>query len=322
MKTSVVCCVYNGARYLPEQLDSIVRQTVLPDEIVIVDDASNDDSPQLIEAFARSAPDGVAVVPIRNLANVGVVANFERGLAQATGDLVFLSDQDDVWAPTKLETMRAAFEARTDLDFLFTNARLIDATGKPMSHALFDALGLTPRERRLVRDGAAFDALLGRNLATGATVALRRPVVERARPFPSEWVHDEWLAVIAAATGGVDYLDACLIDYRQHGGNQIGMRRLSLTDKFAKLFRHRGERYRRLERRAEVLAERLAALPGVPARRVAQAREKVAHARVRAALPTARIARIQWILREAGTGRYTRYSLGIQDVVRDCTEPA
>ena len=101
-------------------------------------------------------------------------ANFERCIADTTGDLVFLCDQDDVWHPDKVATMVAEFERRPDLALLFTDADLVDATGWSLGHTLFDALGVTRRERRLVRGGSAFEALVRRNLATGATIAFRR----------------------------------------------------------------------------------------------------------------------------------------------------
>ena len=321
MKTSVACCVYNGARHLGAQLDSLVAQSRRPDEIVVVDDHSTDASASLIDAFARSLPSDVTLIVERNAHNLGIVANFEKALASTTGDVIFLCDQDDVWHPSKIETMTRAFEQRADLLMLFTDARLIDDRGRPLGHTLFESLEMSRRERRSIRSGDAFSALIARNLVTGAGTALRRSVFERARPFPIEWVHDEWLAIHAAALGTVDFVESPLFDYRQHASNQIGVRRLTLRDKVAKLFAPRGDRYRKMERRTDLLLQRLS----VPALQVAQARldriaDKLAHVRVRSCLPLRRVARPAAILRETASRRYGRYSLGLRGILRDCFE--
>lgn len=323
MKTSVACCLYNGARYLQQQLDSLVAQSVRPDEIVIVDDGSVDDSPRIAEDFARAAPDGIDVIVVRNPVNLGVVANFEKALSLTTGALVFLCDQDDVWVPSKIETMTRVFDMRDDLLLLFSDARLIDEAGRALPHTLFEALEVTARERRLLREHRPFAALIGRNVVTGATAVVRRAVIDAARPFPPEWVHDEWLAIVAAALGSVDYLPMPLIDYRQHDANQIGVHRLTLTEKWTKLFKHRAERYRTLQRRAEILLRRIDDLGSRSSPdHLRLAAGKLAHVQVRATLPDNRVRRAPRIAREVAAGRYTRYSSGFRSIVRDCLEPA
>jgi hypothetical protein len=134
-------------------------------------------------------------------------------------------------------------------------------------------------------------------------------------------VHDEWLAVVAAVRGRVVYLDRALVDYRQHGGNQIGMATPSTRRRLARLLEPRGDRLLRLQERSAVLAERLA--------RFAEphdARELVAKAAFeasRAAYPAGRVRRIVPVLGQAVTGRYTRFaSQGLGDVVRDLVQPA
>ena len=323
MKTSVACCTFNGALFLGDQLDSLIDQTVRPDQIVIVDDSSDDDTARIAEQFSRNAPADVAVVFERNASNLGVSENFSKALALTSGDVIFLCDQDDVWHPSKIQTMLGAFAERNDLALLYSDACLIDAHGDALSGSLFDALEVSARERKLIHDGSAFTALLARNLVTGATVAFRRSVFDAARPFPPDWVHDVWLAIIAAALGSVDYVDASLIDYRQHEANAIGMRRLSLSQKFAKLFRPREHRYRTLQRRVEILLDKIVALEStVQPDRAEKVREKLAHVRVRAALPRNRLARVVPILRETSTGRYVHYSVGLRSIAQDLFEPA
>ena len=225
MRISVALCTYRGERFLREQLESILRQTQPPDELIITDDASDDGTTDVIlDVSDRFRQLGVDVSLLTNDQTLGVAANFEKCLTHTTGDLIFLCDQDDVWHPDKVSTIAREMTARQDLVLLFTDARLIDEHGAAQSHTLFDAIEMTTRERTMVHRGAAFEVLLRRNVATGATAVLRRRLLAAAVPFGKEWVHDEWLAIIAAAIGGVDALDLPTIDYRQHGANQIGAR--------------------------------------------------------------------------------------------------
>ncbi len=102
-KVSIAMCTYNGQRFLAQQLQSFLDQTVQPDELVVCDDVSSDDSVAVVEAFAARAPFAVRV--FRNPQNLGYIRNFEQAIAQCTGDLVFLCDQDDVWDPHKIEKL-------------------------------------------------------------------------------------------------------------------------------------------------------------------------------------------------------------------------
>ena len=110
---SVVMCTYNGAsRHLREQLDSIFAQTLLPGEIVVQDDCSTDDTMQVLREYAERAPEGVAVRIVQNTAQMGINANFFSAMRRAEGELIAVSDQDDIWMPTKLEEQRDAIGSR------------------------------------------------------------------------------------------------------------------------------------------------------------------------------------------------------------------
>ena len=110
---SVVMCTYNGAsRHLREQLDSIFAQTLLPGEIVVQDDCSTDDTMEVLREYAERAPEGVAVRIVQNTAQMGINANFFSAMRRAEGELIAVSDQDDIWMPTKLEEQRDAIGSR------------------------------------------------------------------------------------------------------------------------------------------------------------------------------------------------------------------
>src|SRR5687767_8613501 len=107
MSVSVALCSYNGAAYIAEQLRSIAEQTLLPEELVICDDGSSDSTVAIIRAFASEAP--FKVLLFQNEQKLGVARNFQKALSLCTGDIIAMSDQDDVWMPIKLEKLCGAF---------------------------------------------------------------------------------------------------------------------------------------------------------------------------------------------------------------------
>ncbi len=325
---SVVLCTYNGARFVAEQVRSILAQRPAPLELVVGDDDSRDDTVAIIErevAAARAADPAVTteLVVRRHAPGLGVVGNFADAMAACRGDLMALSDQDDVWAPDKLARLVPLFEADARLQLVHTDARLVDAAGAPLGLTLLEALEVTAAERAGLQRGDAFAVLLRRNLVTGATVMLRRSLVEQAAPFPPEWVHDEWLAAIAAAQHehALRLVPEPLIDYRQHGANEIGARRPTMADRWAKLREPRDSRAPQLAERTRLLAERLGTLD-VPAERLALARAKHGHEARRRDLPRWQPARIPGVVAGVVAGRYGRYSRGAIDVLRDLVQPA
>lgn len=319
-RLSIVLCTYNGAAYLQPQLDSLLAQTRLPDEIVIADDGSTDASMDMLQAFAQRAREtGIAVQLRRNPENLGYVGNFSAGLRMAKGELLFLCDQDDVWRADKLARMADRFEQEPSLLLLHSDARLVDAQGGSLQCSLFDALQMTAQEKQAIHAGHAFEVVLRRSFVTGATAALRRSLVDLALPVEAGWVHDEWLTAVAAAVGRVDFVDEPLIDYRQHGANQIGMRRRTLAMKWQDLLLPRGRllsdealRLRRLEAflaRGEFRGS---------AERVAQVHHKYSHFDRRVAIGRLpRLRRLPAIVREARSGCYRRYGTGARSMLRD-----
>ncbi|GAB3616024.1 hypothetical protein GCM10027416_05810 [Okibacterium endophyticum] len=318
---SVALCTFNGAGYLGEQLRSILNQTTPPDEIVISDDGSTDATLDIVGEVLGAARVHHRV--LRNTTSLGVTGNFERAIRETRGDVIVLCDQDDVWHPDRIERALAEFTDRPDLALLFADARMVDAAGTPLGYRLFDALEISEDDRRLLHGGRGFEVLLRRNLATGATVAFRRALLDVALPFPAEWVHDEWLAILAAATMRVDMLDEPLVDYRQHGRNEIGMREPSLRQKIGRVLQHRGSRNRDIAARTGALVEKLASLGDrVQRADLTAARGKLRIERMRAELPPNRLARVVPVLREARSGDYERYtSQGRREILRDLLQP-
>ncbi len=194
--------------------------------------------------------------------------------------------------------------------------------GEPLRISLFEALRLSSVERQLIVAGDAFDVYIRRNVATGATMLFRKALLEYALPFPAEWVHDEWLAIIAAAVGDVQLIQQSLIDYRQHDNNQIGVKESTLKYRVGRMVQPRGDRYRALSARALALCKRLDVFPASPEVRQ-RAQDRARSDDLRSTLPLARYLRTGTVLRDRRKGSNSRLSSqrGL-DVLRDILQPA
>ncbi|QEE62507.1 glycosyltransferase family 2 protein [Salinibacterium sp. dk2585] len=326
LRVSVALCTHNGAAFVRAQVASILAQTVPVAEIVLSDDASSDDTVRIVtEEIERHEGDRPALTVLRNSPALGVVRNFEQALRQCTGDLVALCDQDDVWRLDRLEHVAAVFEERPELLLVHSDARLVRSDGIPFGDGLAATQRISARERRELTAGQSFDTLLRRSLVTGATVVLRRTLLDRALPVAPGWVHDEWLAIVAAVTGGTHFVEEQLLDYRQHSGNQIGVQQRGLSGRLARLITPREARNARLVERAAVLQERLQRLATeghVSDSAAKAAADKLAHDRIRQTLPRTRVLRLLPVMGEAMTGRYSRFGRGGQDIARDILQQA
>ena len=317
LRCAVVLCTYNGARFLPQQLESLRAQTVQPAQYVLSDDASSDDTWAMLQAFASERiAAGCEVILHRNEGNLGYVRHFEQALQRADAEVLLPCDQDDVWHPGKIARMAEVFAARPGLLMLHADARLVDGEGKPLGRGLFEVLEVTADEMQAMHEGRAFDVLLRRNIVTGAVMALRRRLLEGAFPVGDGWAHDEWLAMLAAMQGEADTLDEAWVDYRQHGGNQIGVRDKQGLQ-HAGIGLGRSEFMQRAALRWEAL-DRYAARSPQWAHRRADLAERRCHAQARAGEAGASsIARWRAIWREWRSGRYDRFGNGLRSALAD-----
>jgi glycosyltransferase involved in cell wall biosynthesis len=224
IKISVALCTFNGEKYIQKQLDSILNQSVLPDEIVICDDCSIDATFQLITNFAKSSTVDVKI--FKNAQTLGFVKNFEKAISLCTGDIIFLSDQDDVWMPNKVEKVCSFFEENSYMNVVFTNAQLIDDNDMSFTHkTLFDAVNFTGKTQKLFNEGFGLELLNLENRITGATMAFRQNFVSKIIPFPecNGIVHDELIAISGISNQCIGFIDECLIKYRIHSLQHSGL---------------------------------------------------------------------------------------------------
>lgn len=192
-KFSIAMCTFNGGSYVKQQLESIAAQTRAPDELVVCDDCSTDETIQILEEFSRSAlfPVGIFV----NEQTLGSTKNFERAASLCQGDLIAFSDQDDVWMPEKLALLEAEFLNHPDVGLVFSDAELVDEELRPLGSLMWNEVGFREREKNLVKKGRALDVFLPGWSVTGATMAFRSRFVEVILPIPTDlpMIHDGWI---------------------------------------------------------------------------------------------------------------------------------
>lgn len=302
---SVALAACDGARYLPALLDSLIAQHRPPAEVVACDDASNDGTAALLESFAARAPFPVRIQ--RNPARLGVVENFSRAMALCSGNCIALADQDDVWHDDKLARLSTALAVPSVLA-AFSDANVVDENLHGLGYTMWQRVRFTRDEQERMMRGRAFEVLLKHQIVTGATLAFKVSLRDTAMPVPPDWPHDAWLAIHAAARGGLLPIGEPLIDYRQHADNIVGGKRKSLVrEALVAMALERALWYRQELARWQTLAERLATPDGAESARLAL-EEKISHLEARAGLPASRWRRLPGIWREISTGRYARHA--------------
>jgi glycosyltransferase involved in cell wall biosynthesis len=204
MKISIAMAAYNGEAYLPAQLASFAAQTCAPDELVVTDDGSTDATRRVVEDFGRTVPFTVRYEA--NERNLGFSQNFSRALSLCTGDLVFLSDQDDAWLEDKIARMTAVAAEHPDKACFMNDAFLADGDLHPTG----------PTKLGQIRASGLGDD----TFVMGCCVAVRRPLLDLILPIPRHLpAHDSWLVQTADVLGLTLRLAEPLQFYRRHGGN-------------------------------------------------------------------------------------------------------
>ena len=309
-KISVAICSYNGQQYIREQLESILRQTRVPDEIILVDDGSTD----LTIETAKEVLSGsnISYEVLVNEKNLGVSANFAKAISHCTGDIIFTADQDDVWIENKVERIIRVFQEKEDTALVFTNAELVSKDLESLGVDLwtsyfFDLCQFNDHDA---------DHLLKKNYITGATMAFRAFDCDNVFPVPEGLYHDQWIGLNALRFGKVVALEEKLILYRQHGNNVIGATKTSLL-KRGKIFKENIRKSPELKRKSLYWLHNLA---DRSANDSSPLKDKIAsyiqffEGSIRACSGK-RISGIKWVRKHQAD--YTTYWIGRAGVIRD-----
>ena len=182
MKISIAMAAYNGEKYLRAQLESFLLQSRLPDELIVCDDGSTDATLEILELFRQKAPFNVYI--FRNKINLGFTKNFEKSIMKCSGDLIFFSDQDDIWFNNKVEVIEKACVSNPEKLLLIHDGKLVDEN--------LNWYGTT-KLGQVVSGYGRTDALV-----MGGLTAVRKKFILLALPMPVGVVgHDVWLHNIA-----------------------------------------------------------------------------------------------------------------------------
>lgn len=225
---SVALCTYNGAKYIEQQLRSILGQTMSVGEIIVSDDKSTDNTLDIVEKIAKSYPDVMFRI-LRNKESLGVCGNFKQAMEACTGDIIFLSDQDDEWLPEKVSVTIDWFEQNPDKDVAFSNGYYMDDDGDSFTvQTMFQTVGIIPRSVRLFNKGFDLELFLQHNRATGAAMAMRRSCLEYVRIDVNATtknllpLHDFQIALAAVSKHKLGIIEQPLIRYRVHSSQECG----------------------------------------------------------------------------------------------------
>ncbi len=229
LRVSVAMATYNGEKYIEEQLLSICRQTRRPDEIVISDDGSKDATLEVARRIAESEEaKGIDFVVLTDNPRHGYCGNFEWAIQHTTGDLIFLSDQDDVWLQEKVAKVEEVFINHDDVLCVVHGADLIDGNGDRLSgnfqrYVRFDSLEMNGADAVKIPVDPYLEQSVSSFIANGMVMCISSALRNSVLPFPkTKGGHDQWIGFCALCGDGCWYLRTELTHYRLHGENTCG----------------------------------------------------------------------------------------------------
>jgi glycosyltransferase involved in cell wall biosynthesis len=317
LRLSVALCTYNGATYLDEQLQSIVNQSRPPDEVVICDDHSTDRTLEIVRKFSDDAK-----FPVRvsfNESNIGTTKNFEQAIRLCQGDVIVLSDQDDIWHESRLSMLERSCLSNPAAGLVFSDAELIDENSRLLGKRLWNTCGLGESQRKRIRQGRALEVLLRHNVVYGSTTAFRSELRDIVLPIPEITTHDLWIALIASVVSKINILPTPLIRYRKHSAQQVGTLYFGVKESLEKAKRVGAAEFRNQATQYAMARDRIEQLRsgGEFKRDMELMGGKVRHMSRRAEMPRSRWKRLPTISRQIMNGDYFRYSEGYKSIAKD-----
>ncbi|TWI99955.1 glycosyltransferase involved in cell wall biosynthesis [Mucilaginibacter frigoritolerans] len=208
---SIALCTYNGAKYLADQLDTLVNQTYKTFEIVVVDDCSTDSTVQILNDYASRYPQ---ITVYKNESNLGFTSNFEKAVKLCNGEFIALCDQDDLWDLQKIELQVDAIKNNV---FVYHDSEFIYEDGSAMNKKVSDIMNLYR--------GGEPEVFLFFNCVSGHSILMKKELLTDALPLKQSYFHDWWLAYVATNVGTIDFIPQCLVKYRQHDSSDTNILR-------------------------------------------------------------------------------------------------
>lgn len=212
MKVSIAMSTYNGEKFIREQLDSILSQTVQDFELITCDDCSSDSTVQILNEYEKK---DARIKVFVNKKNLGFTRNFEKAISLCSGEYIALSDQDDVWTENHLELLLKNLGTS---NLIGGGAFLVDAKGQSLNSTLLESAGVNwfPAEN----SDCWLDFLFHRNIFQGTAILAKANFIKSCLPIPEKVkFHDWWFALNAAFEKKIKYLNEIVLNYRQHGNN-------------------------------------------------------------------------------------------------------
>jgi glycosyltransferase involved in cell wall biosynthesis len=220
-KISVCMAAYNGSQFIEEQIASIVCQLNESDELIIVNDYSTDNTLDILKSF-----DSNKIKIINNTRNIGLVKSFETALNHSTGDVIFFSDQDDIWIEGRVMKTLDHMQKQQSL-VVVCDATVFDEDGKIIQNSFF----------KFRNSGSGLLKNFYKNSYIGCCMAIDAKVKPYILPFPNRiLLHDEWIGLICEVLGRTSFLTEILVMYRRHSRNQTDMSRASWRKVIQKRF--------------------------------------------------------------------------------------
>ncbi len=206
---SIALCTFNGEKYLRQFLESLLNQTIMAQEIIIVDDGSTDGTLSILNDYVRSF-DFIKLFPQKE--NLGPVSAFKMAISLTQHNFILLADQDDIWRSNKIEKLLSKANS-IDNRFpgvIYSDLEMIDEKGKTIFNSFWDMANLSPSK-------ATFKGLMMENVITGSACMINDAMREEIRRAPDGLLmHDHWIALIAYGFGQYVYTEEKLVKYRVH----------------------------------------------------------------------------------------------------------
>ena len=209
---SVAIATYKGAKYITEQLRSIEEQTVRPDEVIICDDISPDDTVQTVRNYMQHSKMNIKLYT--NETNLGFRKNFEKAISLCTKDIVFLCDQDDVWTKDKVEVILSHYDQDPDLVYAFSDASVTDSDLNLQHDSIWQYYNIQWDQ---LDARSYFHNAQIRIIPLGFSASARRDFLMKIFPFQAD--HDGWIAMCAPIFGNIKAIDKKLVFYRRHSNS-------------------------------------------------------------------------------------------------------